>query len=477
MLSLVPQLHSLVGSAASRNLSQLRGLGVEPADRSVRIAVVVEPSPTPSRWLMATSLVDMLLRLDPLVGEVVLDAPGMDEEDLRTDLAARLPLTVGDAAGSVDYTIGIGAGVTTADLVVDAAEWVVAIGEPTTAADDGNPFGPPLSGAALAAGEAFKWAFGTLYPEQAALLEMTPWRGAFSFFSYDVDGASPPLHNVRIATTLIGVGAGVIRTIAALGSGVSGTLTVVDGDVLTTDNLNRVSYATLAGALAGTAKVVEPEAFLRQRCPKLAVSGYKETFDTCKARTPRRADRIYDVVVTGLDDDQIRWEVQRDLPRVLIDGATGKDMVARVERVEFGRYGCLGCSRRAASVATGVPAAWDAPPDRTRPASPRLQSWVKGLSVAGRRSHPDGCLTSMLRLSVPSENQGRPVWRYRSNRGRAGRGSAQSLLAQAGTAMKGEPSGTTPESHDFSRGRDVNLALHRSPSCRRSQAPSPLARS
>ena len=224
MLSLVPQLHSLVGSAASRNLAQLRELGVEPAARSVRIAVVVEPSPTPSRWLMATTLVDMLLRLDPLVGEVVLHAPGMDEEDLRTDLAARLPLTVGDAAGSVDYTIGIGAGVTTADLVVDAAGWVVvvAIGEPTTAADDCNPIGP-LAEAALAAGEAFKWAFGTLYPEQAALLEMTPWRGAFSFFSYDVDGASPPLHNVRIATTLIGaggVGAGVIRTIAALGSGV-----------------------------------------------------------------------------------------------------------------------------------------------------------------------------------------------------------------------------------------------------------------
>jgi len=31
--------------------------------------------------------------------------------------------------------------------------------------------------------------------------------------------------------------------------------------------------------------------------------------------------------------------------------------------------------------------------DRTRPASPRLWSWVEGLSVAGWRSHPDGCLT------------------------------------------------------------------------------------
>jgi hypothetical protein len=31
----------------------------------------------------------------------------------------------------------------------------------------------------------------------------------------------------------------------------------------------------------------------------------------------------------------------------------------------------------------------------SRPASPRLQSWVKGLSVAGWRSHPDGCLTPL----------------------------------------------------------------------------------
>jgi len=31
--------------------------------------------------------------------------------------------------------------------------------------------------------------------------------------------------------------------------------------------------------------------------------------------------------------------------------------------------------------------------DQTRPASPRLQSWVKGLSVAGWLRYPDGCLT------------------------------------------------------------------------------------
>lgn len=40
-------------------------------------------------------------------------------------------------------------------------------------------------------------------------------------------------------------------------------------------------------------------------------------------------------------------------------------MVARVERVEFGRYGCLGCTRRSAPVVGPVDC--DAPPDEHAP--------------------------------------------------------------------------------------------------------------
>ena len=167
----------------------------------------------------------------------------------------------------------------------------------------------------------------------------------------------------------------------ALGHRVSGSLDLIDADILTTDNLNRVSYATLAGTLAGTQKVTEAEGLVRRCCPDLAVTGYPETFDTYKQRTPRRADRIYDVMVTGLDDDQIRWEAQRDLPRILIDGATGKDMVARVERVEFGRYGCLGCSRRPMDTG-GAGGRCDAAPDPCAPSLSFLSSYP-GILAAG----------------------------------------------------------------------------------------------
>jgi molybdopterin/thiamine biosynthesis adenylyltransferase len=333
---------------------------------------------------MATTLIDMLLRLDPLVGEVIVDAPRIDLRALTSELATRLPLESGNTEAPADYSIGVGAGTRRTDLTVDAAGWLAAIGGAADADDDGNPIGP-LAGATLATGEVFKWAFGTIYPERAVVLELAPWTGVFSFFSYDLDQASPPISDVRIATTLIGVGgvgAGFIRAIAALGDRVSGSLDLVDDDRLTTDNLNRVSFATLEGARAGTAKVAEAEALLRLCCPHLTVTGHEVTFDKYKRRIPRREDRTYDVVVTGLDNNEARWDIQRDLPRILIDGATGKDMVARVERVEFGRYGCLGCSRRPAPVAVDVPVNCDAPPDLHAPSVSFLSSFP-GILAAG----------------------------------------------------------------------------------------------
>lgn len=190
---------------------------------------------------------------------------------------------------------------------------------------------------------------------------------------------------MRIDTTLIGaggVGAGFIRAIGALGTRISGTLDVIDADVLTVDNLNRVSYATLDAALRGAEKVAEATAFLQRQCSHLLVTPYPVTFDTFKRRTPRREDRRYDVIVTGLDNDDARWEVQRDVPRILIDGATGRDMVTRVERVEFGRYGCLGCSRVPVPVAPGQPVNCDAPPDDCAPSLSFLSAFP-GIVAAG----------------------------------------------------------------------------------------------
>jgi len=418
MRSVVPTLHELVGSSASRTLAQVRALGVDPSDRQVRVAVVVGSSATVAQRLLATTLIDMVLRLDPLVAEVIVDSP--DEDTMVADLTMRLPIVVTDVSTIVaDFSIGIGVPGHGVDLVADAAGWVAAIGTTIGAEDDGNPIGA-LAGAALTAAEVFKWAFTAMYPYRSAALQLTPWTGTFSFFSYSDDGASPALSDVRIDATLIGaggVGAGFIRAVAALGPRVSGSLAVVDKDVLTVDNLNRVSYATLDAALRGEQKVIEATAFLRNYCPQLVVAPHRMTFDTFKRRIPRREDRTYDVIVTGLDNDDARWEIQRDLPRILIDGATGRDMVARVERVEFGQYGCLGCSRVPAPAEPGQAVNCDASPDEVAPslsflsAFPGILAAGEVIKEAGARGALRGRFDHVFRYGPNPDLAGTPGFR------------------------------------------------------------------
>jgi molybdopterin/thiamine biosynthesis adenylyltransferase len=358
-------------------------MGVEPGKNAATIAVIVDPSASPGRWLLATSLVDLLVRLDPLVARVVIDAPGRGEQSLAAELGMRVPLFIEESGAPVDISIGVGTDVGSTDLLVDGAGWLAAIDAGVEAEDDGNPVGP-LAAAALGAGEAFKRAFELIYPVPAARLQLVPWRGVFSLYSYAFDRASPSIADVVIDATLVGtggVGAGFLRVIAELGRRVSGSLVLVDADILTTHNLNRVSYATMESALAGALKVEVAESWLRRFCPNLAVTGYPEDFDRYRRRLAvRREDRKYDVIVTGLDNDQARWEVQRDLPRILIDGSTGKDMVARVERVEFGQYGCLGCTRR--TLPSDDTANCDDPPDEHAPSLSFLSAFP-GILAAG----------------------------------------------------------------------------------------------
>lgn len=383
MIALRPRLHDLVGTSASRTMAQLNEMGVEPTSREVRVGVCLPRAADPARRLLAESLIDMLLRLDPLVGEVVIDTPDGALDQWLSELATKLPYELMKETTAPDYMVGIGAA-SGVDLIVDGAGWLAAVGGPVAADDDGNPIGT-LGAATFGAAEVFKWAFGQMYTERAGELQFTPWTAVFSLFSYDVDFANPPLSDLRIDTTLIGlggVGAGFVRAMAALGPKVSGALTLVDADVLTTDNLNRVSYASLAAAKSGEQKVDEAARVLRLYCPHLTVTPCPTTFEGYKQRIPRRQDRLYDVIVTGLDNDETRWEVQRDLPRILIDGATGRDMNTRVERVEFGRYGCLGCSRPAMPVAADAVENCDAPPDVRAPSLSFLSSFP-GILAAG----------------------------------------------------------------------------------------------
>lgn len=349
MLRLIPHFAERLPSGTDRTRMQLEGLGVPAEQTGVRatVAVQVPPGATPGRRLCAASLIDYLVRLDPLVGAVLIEAD--DARGLLGDLPDRFPVQVDDreVPPAADVIVSVGNLGLRCDLMLDAAGWLSGVGEIVDTPDDGNPIGP-LATAALGAGEVFKLLFQRRLPSLAFTQRLVPHRGIFSFFSYQYDRTSPPLTGVNIDAILVGAGgvaAGFLVALAQLEGRVSGSLTLVDDDRLDWDSLNRVMYAPHAAALAREMKIEVAARYLSSRAPALEVIKVPEQYLAFSHRIPARRDRLYPLVITALDKDEVRWQVQRDLPRTLVDAATGIDANCRIERIRFGTQGCLGCSR------------------------------------------------------------------------------------------------------------------------------------
>lgn len=105
-------------------------------------------------------------------------------------------------------------------------------------------------------------------------------------------------------------------------NGVSGSLDVVDHDVLKPTNANRQITAPFERA--------RTEAIYKVNDLQLcwpAVRGFPMTYDAYKEAEGRSAGD-FDIVITAVDNAETRRAVASDLPRVLIDGATGGTMVA-----------------------------------------------------------------------------------------------------------------------------------------------------
>jgi molybdopterin/thiamine biosynthesis adenylyltransferase len=349
-LALRPRLHhELVAAGDSRTLAQLEHLGVPPGEEPAGAVVTISlpANAGPSRRALAAALLDYTLRLDPLISEVRIS--GLDAA-VAEEIATRLPLEIVEPpATRADLLVAVGAS-TEADLVLDAGGWVASVGEELSYEEEPvfNPLGP-LAAACLGTAEVFKILFARAFPDAKGARRFLPAGGRFSCFDYD-EAPGPGLERMRVDAFLLGlggVGAGAVRVLGELGPHLGGDLALIDHDRLDLTNLNRVTYATLSEAHAGALKVDSAARHLRAACPNLKVIPRADEFDRFKrSLAPKRGERRYDVLITALDDDEVRHAAQRELPRVLVDGSTGRDFNARVERVVFGEWGCLGCTRR-----------------------------------------------------------------------------------------------------------------------------------
>lgn len=103
---------------------------------------------------------------------------------------------------------------------------------------------------------------------------------------------------------------------------VSGSIDVVDHDVLKLTNANRQLTAPFERARTEAVYKVND----LQLCWP-AIRPFPMTYDAYRA-TEKRTAGDFDIAITAVDNAEARHAVATDLPRVLIDGATGGTMIA-----------------------------------------------------------------------------------------------------------------------------------------------------
>jgi hypothetical protein len=218
---------------------------------SVAIELLLPAAPTAHQVLVLDILLDLCLRMDPIVAEVRLLTAGANLATLLSAAALRLPVERPASADATLATIQFAIGRATCPYV-DANDWRIGFNAPLPSTSTG--FG---AGAIFGALEAAKY----LFLQAVALVHQTdlnlewPKYDVFDLLTWSwLGGASPPLasvHEIKSLPTLAlvgcgGVGAGYLWFLRK--SGLSGQLLLIDDDPIAWHNMNRLFYATIADA-------------------------------------------------------------------------------------------------------------------------------------------------------------------------------------------------------------------------------------
>jgi hypothetical protein len=122
-----------------------------------------------------------------------------------------------------------------------------------------------------------------------------------------------------------------------------GHLTLVEPQSWEVSNLNRCLILTAPHALAGTSKVE-----LAREIGSMHIGTVKVAESDYRTYRARNAGQM-DLALVGVDNNESRWDVQMDKPRVLICGGTERAQVT-VSRHEDTEKACAGCIYSAGTV-------------------------------------------------------------------------------------------------------------------------------
>jgi molybdopterin/thiamine biosynthesis adenylyltransferase len=316
-------------------------------------------------------LVNLLSRMAGTVAEIEIDVPAVEltvslpngnSRGLAFDRLRELAQwAVGDAVPVTAMQSG-NAGVFTvsldrapdayADLYVAGAGWLAWVGPNASAVppmtDQSNPIGPWFA-ACLVAGEVFKRARGVDRGRFASDDGYCLWDGSHGPFSTLVDG--PPLASCSLPPFyLIGAGAvgqGVLALVGA--SELNAYVVTIDDDVHDGTNLNRCF-------IAGKSDVGYPKVDAVSRFRAVSGVGGAEFHGTLQqfqqhdplpnvpaALAASQQEGEFEIVVSAVDKNTSRWDVQGLGPRVIIGGSTDQ---LTAKAMTYGMYPdepCLAC--------------------------------------------------------------------------------------------------------------------------------------
>lgn len=327
----------MTGVLADRRVRFLSGSDedkLELLDRLDRgtIALLLPELPSWHDQVLAITLVDLLGRLFPrlslastaaLADPALPPGPGflMDRLSAARTHGGLPPV----APGTPDLTIAVGAPVGPADLFVAATGWQTYLGpEPPRLPGPAEqcPVGP-VAAACRAAAVAFTRILGDL----ADRPEQTAGYADVLTYAHGPDPLPEGARPVPSALTAVLVGAGsvggaAVHTFKYLPA-LDGRLTIIDPQLLNTDNPDRALLATAAVAAAEAAKVdVAADALAHHA---ITVEPSRMTVTQWHADQPPRAP--LPLVLTAVDGPDGRRAIQDCLPHRLVNAACSADEV------------------------------------------------------------------------------------------------------------------------------------------------------
>lgn len=334
----------------------------------VLVRVSSEASLNPQGQLITTFLLNLLMRLYPVVSQIYLEIPQdtsmlMDLPRWRGEtfvstikaiyesIGSSINLSIIEMPPEVDIcyhiTIGPGRPLKMPGVWVGSNNWVAKLSSsgPIQVNSTINPVGAYVA-ATLAVSETWKRILMPLQNE-IQVIKITPLDGTLYFSTFDYtqtgDGENPilPDHIDIKRLTMIGLGAGGGATAFTLASipRLQGTINLIDPDEIETSNLNRYVFADNDDATRRRPKVVCVSKLFTSHSQVWLRTWY-ESYQSAKSKLEIED---YRRVISAVHSREARRALQYETPGVILDAASTEQGDFFIWRMILGETECMFC--------------------------------------------------------------------------------------------------------------------------------------